>query len=66
MVKRSFEQVTMYWNILVDGEEYAVNFGKIGTIGKVQVKSFESDSECMKEAEKLIRQKLRSRGSVYI
>ncbi|WP_337873835.1 WGR domain-containing protein [Exiguobacterium sp.] len=59
MNKWSFEQVTKYWNIIIEGDEFVVNYGKIGTIGKVQVKSFESDSECMKEAEKLIRQKLR-------
>ncbi|WP_214884105.1 MULTISPECIES: WGR domain-containing protein [unclassified Exiguobacterium] len=64
MIKRSFEQVTKYWNILVDGDKYAVNYGKIGTIGKVQVKSFESDLACMNVAENLIRQKLRSRGSI--
>nr|WP_214760895.1 WGR domain-containing protein [Exiguobacterium sp. s129] len=58
-MKKSFQHITKYWNIIVIGDEFAVNYGKIGTIGKVQVKSFESDSECMKEAEKLIRQKLR-------
>ena len=59
MIKRSFEHTTKYWNIIIEGDEFAVNYGKIGTIGKVQVKSFESDLECMNEFEKLIRQKLK-------
>lgn len=59
MIKRSFEHTTKYWNIIIEGDEFAVNFGKIGTIGKVQVKSFESDLEFMNEVEKLIRQKVR-------
>ena len=59
MIKRSFKQITKYWNIIVEGDEFAVNYGKIGTIGKVQVKSFESDLECMNEVEKLIRKKLK-------
>lgn len=59
MIKRSFEHTTKYWNIIVMDDEFAVNYGKLGTIGKVQVKSFESNAECTNEVEKLIRQKLR-------
>lgn len=53
------QHTTKFWNIRVGSDEFAVHYGKLGTIGKVQIKSFEDEDDCLKEADKLIRQKLR-------
>ena len=59
------QHTTKFWNIRVGSDEFAVHYGKDGTIGRVQIKSFESEDTCHKEADKLIRQKLR-KGYVEI
>ncbi len=46
-----------FWNIAVDGSDMTVTFGKIGTAGQTQIKSFDSETECQKQAEKLVREK---------
>lgn len=53
------QHTTKFWNIRVGTDEFVVQYGKLGTIGKVQIKSFEDEDDCRKEADKLIRQKLR-------
>lgn len=53
------QHTTKFWNIRVGSDEFTVHYGKLGTIGKVQIKYFESEDICRKEADKLIRQKLR-------
>ncbi|RHB52081.1 WGR domain-containing protein [Exiguobacterium sp. AM39-5BH] len=53
------QHTTKFWNIRVGKDEFVVQYGKLGTIGKVQIKSFEDEDDCLKEADKLIRQKLR-------
>lgn len=50
---------TKFWNIRVGTDEFAVQYGKLGTVGKVQLKSFDTAEECKKEADKLVRQKLK-------
>ncbi|WP_114166165.1 WGR domain-containing protein [Exiguobacterium sp. TNDT2] len=58
-MKTYLQHTKKFWNIRVGSDEFAVHYGKLGTIGKVQIKYFESDGICRKEADKLIRQKLR-------
>lgn len=49
-----------FWWIEYSGENLVVNFGKSGTTGRFQLKEdFSSESECTKEAQKLIAQKLK-------
>lgn len=48
-----------FWTIDYSDLNFAVNFGKYGTIGKYQIKEFISEDECVKEAEKLIASKLK-------
>ncbi|MFN4215710.1 WGR domain-containing protein [Exiguobacterium sp.] len=55
----SLRHTTKFWNIRVGTDEFVVHYGKLGTIGKVQIKSFDSEVACCKEADRLIRQKLR-------
>ena len=38
-------------------KDYVVFYGKIGTAGSVKAKEFETEEECMKEANKLIASK---------
>jgi predicted DNA-binding WGR domain protein len=48
-----------FWRIKVSGRSYSITYGKIGTIGAVKVKSFDSESACQKDAEKLIKSKIK-------
>lgn len=47
-----------FWNISCNGNSYTVTYGKIGTAGAVKTKKFESDDQCRKEGEKLIKSKM--------
>lgn len=46
-----------FWEIVVDGADHTVRYGKIGTDGRESTKSFDSDEEAQAQAEKLIRSK---------
>ncbi len=48
-----------FWNIDINGTEMTVTFGKVGTQGQSQVKSFATEEECRKAAEKLIAEKMK-------
>ena len=60
-MKRTFEfndeKSSKFWSIETNNNELSVTFGKIGTNGQSQTKSFASEEACAKEAEKLIREK---------
>jgi predicted DNA-binding WGR domain protein len=60
-MKRSFEysddKSNKFWSIETDGAEFTVTFGKIGTDGQSQTKSFADEESCNKAAEKLINEK---------
>lgn len=62
-MKRAFlhqdNKLQKFWTIDYDGLDFCVNYGKYGAIGKFAVKEFASEEECVREAEKLIRQKLK-------
>lgn len=46
-----------FWTIETDGAKYTVRYGRIGTDGREQVKTFATAAEAEKAAEKLIAQK---------
>ncbi|SHG32188.1 DUF6493 family protein [Flavobacterium johnsoniae] len=48
-----------FWEIEVTGSNYTVTYGKNGTSGTTQTKSFGSDEECLKMAEKVLAEKVK-------
>jgi len=59
--KRRFEFVgggsSKFWEIEVDGKSFVVTWGKIGTAGQTQTKSFANPAKAQQEADKLVAQK---------
>jgi predicted DNA-binding WGR domain protein/ankyrin repeat protein len=53
------EKSDKFWQIEVAGNSFTVTYGKTGTAGTSQTKSFDSEEKCFKEAEKLLNEKLR-------
>ena len=66
-MKRTFnfndDKSSKFWSIESNGSEFTVNYGRIGTSGQTQTKSFGSDEECQKAVDKLIKEKT---GKGYI
>jgi len=56
-----FEQGTSrkFWRIALAGAELTVTFGRIGSTGQSNVKTFETVDRAMREMEKLVSEKLR-------
>ncbi|UZN07830.1 WGR domain-containing protein [Leptospira santarosai] len=48
-----------FWNIEVDETSFTVTYGKTGTNGQTQTKPFDDEKKCLKEAEKLLAEKLK-------
>ena len=48
-----------FWNIDLQGKQFTVTFGKIGTNGQTQVKAFADDAAAKKEHDKLVAEKLK-------
>ncbi len=48
-----------YWEVEVEGCDYRIRFGKLGQSKDWSVKTFETNEEAMKEAEKKMRAKLK-------
>ena len=55
----SDDKSNKFWNIEVSKKSFTVTYGKIGTAGTSATKTFESDEKCLKEAEKVIAEKLK-------
>jgi len=53
------EKSSKFWQIEVEDESFTVTFGKIGTDGQTQTKDFDTEEQCLKEAQKLIDEKLK-------
>ncbi|MBT2688793.1 DUF4240 domain-containing protein [Bacillus sp. ISL-47] len=53
------EKSHKFWKISVSGKNYTVTYGKVGSIGSVKIKEFETEAICQKEANKLIQSKLK-------
>lgn len=62
-MKRAFiykdEKSHKFWWIDYSDCSFAVNYGKYGSIGKFELKEFDTEEVCQKEAEKLIRSKIK-------
>ena len=60
---RRFEFVSgmsqKFWEMSLSGNSFTVRFGRIGTAGQSQTKSFASDAKAKREAEGLIVEKLK-------
>ena len=52
------EGSSKFWEVVVNGTELTVRFGRIGTKGQSQTKSFTSADAALREQEKLIRSKV--------
>ncbi|EMF73035.1 WGR domain-containing protein [Leptospira interrogans] len=48
-----------FWNIETSGNSFTVTYGKTGTAGTFQTKTFETEETCIKEARKLLSEKLK-------
>jgi predicted DNA-binding WGR domain protein len=48
-----------FWKIKVAGKSHTVTYGKIGTVGAVKVKTFETEEACQKNADRLVRSKMK-------
>lgn len=51
------EKSEKFWAINYSGNSYSVNYGKIGTTGRYDVKEFDTDEKCESEALRQISQK---------
>lgn len=62
-MNRRFEFVegtsSKFYEVEVTGNKVSVTFGRIGTTGQTQTKSFPSPSEAQKHADKQVAQKLK-------
>jgi predicted DNA-binding WGR domain protein len=60
-MKRYFEFIggssAKFWEISVNGGDVGVRFGRIGTAGQTQTRSFDDVAAAMRHAGKLIAQK---------
>jgi predicted DNA-binding WGR domain protein len=58
---RRFELVegssAKFWEIDLDGSSFTVTWGRLGTSGQTQTKSFDSDAKALKEHDKLVAEK---------
>ena len=67
MHKRYFEFVggnsAKFWELGISGTEVTVRFGRIGTDGQTQVKSFPDSAAANRHAEKLVTAKI---GKGYV
>lgn len=48
-----------FWQIEVTGLEYTVTYGKNGTSGTTQTKTYSTNEECLKTAEKILAEKVK-------
>lgn len=48
-----------FWQIEVAGNSFTVTYGRTGSSATSQVKSFDSEAACLKEAQKLLKEKLK-------
>lgn len=53
------EKSNKFWWIDDEGDSLAINYGKVGSIGKFQTKEFDNEEQCLKEASKLIAAKMK-------
>jgi cell wall assembly regulator SMI1/predicted DNA-binding WGR domain protein len=56
---RRFEMEQKFWSIRLDGDSYTVRFGKLGTDGQEQTKSFDDEDSARQEHDKLVAAKVK-------
>ena len=60
-MKRAFiykdEKSHKFWCIDYSGCDFAVNYGKFDSIGKFEIKEFNTEEECLKQTDSLKREK---------
>ena len=53
------EKSSKFWEITLEGVSFTVRYGKIGTAGQTQTKDFASPEIALREAEKLLKEKVK-------
>ena len=53
------EKSSKFWEITLEGVSFTVRYGKIGTAGQTQTKDFDSPEIAQKEADKLLKEKVK-------
>lgn len=48
-----------FWQIELNGNQYVVTYGKIGTDGQSKTKTFDTEEAAKKDADKLIASKIK-------
>lgn len=48
-----------FWNLETDGKSFTTSWGRIGTAGQSTTKSYWSESQCEREAKKIIASKIK-------
>ena len=48
-----------FWNVELDGSQYVVRFGRVGTTGQQQTKEFADDGKARQAFDKLVAEKLK-------
>jgi predicted DNA-binding WGR domain protein len=48
-----------FWEVSISGSSFTVRFGRIGTAGQSQTKTFADDAKARREADGLIAEKLK-------
>src|SRR5262245_51091428 len=56
---RTFQQGNKFWNIEVTDNYYTVRFGKVGSTGQKQRKTFGTAAEAEADVDRLIKEKLK-------
>jgi predicted DNA-binding WGR domain protein len=59
----SDDKSSKFWNIELTGSEFTVTYGKVGTKGQTQTKSFADEAKAQKEYDKLVKEKV---GKGYV
>ncbi len=59
------EKSHKFWQIETISNSFTVTYGKIDSKGQTSTKKFDSEEKCLKEAEKLMNQKLK-KGYMYV
>ncbi len=54
-----------FWKINVTGKAFTITYGKVGSIGSVKTKEFDSEELCQKEAHSVQAEKRLCRSSYF-
>ena len=52
------ENVDKFWEVFLAEKDYTVRWGRVNTEGNAQSKSFKDQNECVKEVDKVIKERL--------